>query len=481
MRSFKVALMLLFSMWFNMAVCAQTISSIVELNLPNSSNEIVRVCQIGGQEYLICFSEHPGKPITRYFTLINTTTNASCSFAFNASVISGTIQNGVVGRTVSDVCVNEGYCYFCGKENYLTAGAHSSRGYIGRFSLADVLAGSGSVDIVRVSNTTSIDNLAVSGLSRVQIFATANVPEGPSFMTTDGFYNTSCLVEVDYEMGAVPSQQWSSCIVAPINTDEVFTDIDMVEYGVGIVSKFRGSHQKFCVRNMKDGNGSMIDGDNWAHIQTANVFQNANDERTCRRESDKIFIGGGSSFFVAHSVDSNGKYGIAVYRMGLGTEPSHVEAMSTKYWRNSVYESLLDIGAESNIGSDLVTRCGGYCNIHYAYINWPNLSIVFSQRCDLPTLSLNSIATSNSGYYYSIGHGSNGKMTYCKQCRQSIGRNGLSCMGIYAPYVQSPNIPTKLSGEGLWIYQHKMYETATTNLFTVNSIPTSVICEFLNN
>ena len=463
-------LMLICAMWLGMEANAQSNSSIVELNLSGSSNEMVRACKIEDQDYLMCYSEHSIRSDQRRFTLINVTTNAAHSFTFYTAAV-GVIQNGVTGRTVSDLCVNEGYCYFCGTESYMTAGLPSSRGYVGRFSLSDVLAGSGSVEIVRVGNTIGINNLAVTGSSIVQIFATANVAVSPSFMTWDGDYNTSCLVEVDYEGAAAPYNRWSSCIVAPVDRDEVFSDIDIIDYGVGVVSKYRGNHQKFCVRNMKDGNGMMIDGDNWAHIQTANVFENTGDASTCRRESDKIFMGGGLDFFVAHSVDCNGIYGVAVYRMRLAG-PADINAVSTQYWSRSGYESLMDLGTESLMESDFLTRAGSTCYVH----NTDNGFALNTQYCNTSAYTLNSISTSVSGSYYAVGHDANGRFVYCKQRKQSVDSSTRSCLVKSSTSVAFPTVPSKHSGEGLWIFQTTQNMTAFSIPFTSISISSSVTC-----
>lgn len=391
-------LMLICAMWLGMEANAQSNSSIVELNLSGSSNEMVRACKIEDQDYLMCYSEHSIRSDQRRFTLINVTTNAAHSFTFYTAAV-GVIQNGVTGRTVSDLCVNEGYCYFCGTESYMTAGLPSSRGYVGRFSLSDVLAGSGSVEIVRVDNTIGINNLAVTGSSIVQIFATANVAVSPSFMTWDGDYNTSCLVEVDYEGAAAPYNRWSSCIVAPVDRDEVFSDIDIIDYGVGVVSKYRGNHQKFCVRNMKDGNGMMIDGDNWAHIQTANVFENTGE-------------------------------------------------------------------------SDFLTRAGSTCYVH----NTDNGFALNTQYCNTSAYTLNSISTSVSGSYYAVGHDANGRFVYCKQRKQSVDSSTRSCLVKSGTSVAFPTVPSKHSGEGLWIFQTTQNLTAFSIPFTSISISSSVTC-----
>lgn len=432
---------------------AQTSSAIDIIPSITSTYEMVKACEWNDQNYLVCYSKGSGG---HFFELINTATGAVRKVPFQIGTTGAVSMNGITGHQIYDMDVDEGYCYFCGEEGWIQQGVPSSIGFVGRFSLSDVLAGSGNMDIYRVAATSMIKRIAVAAASRLQIFALAEVPADPRFLTVYETYNTTCLVEIMELNGTMYSY-----VVAPLNSSEVFQDLDMVNGGVVVVSKFLRNSQSFCLRNMKQGSGAITDGINWTSIQNGSIYTNSNTPRTYRPEYDPILIDGNSDFVVAHAVDSNGTHGVATYRMDLVN--IGVFAMNdARYWSSTSHESILDLSVYAMWQAALLTTDGSTYRIRD--VSDYNTSVSFS--CASTSYKLNSLSSLHQGRFYSVGHNSSNKFCYIGQ----MPGGGLqSCLQMFVTGSAALRMPTQRASEGLWIVQYRTLQPVDSVSFHASS------------
>lgn len=402
---------------------------------------------------MVCYSQGNG---AHQFVIINTSTGGIRKVPFQIGSAGSVSLNGITGHTIYDIDVSNGICYFCGAEHQEQQGVPSMVGFVGRFSVDEAINGSGQIDMIKIEATTLIKKIAVSGEGRLQIFALAEVPADPRFMTVYETFNTTCLVDLEELDGNMYSY-----IVAPANSSEVFTDLDMINGGVVVVSRFLRNHQSFCLRNMKNGNGPITDPYNWTTIQNGSIYTNSNTPRTYRPENDPILIDGNSDFVVAHAVDSNGTHGVATYRMDLVN--IGVFAMNdARYWSSTSHESILDLSVYAMWQAALLTTDGTTYRIRD--VSDYNTSVSFS--CASTSYKLNSLSSLHQGRFYSVGHNSSNKFCYIGQ----MPGGGLqSCLQMFVTGSAALRMPTQRASEGLWIVQYRTLQPVDSVSFHASS------------
>lgn len=439
---------------------AQTSSAIDIIPSVTSTKEMVKACEWNNQSYLVCYSKGPGGHL---FELINTATGAVRKVPFQIGTTGSVSMNGITGHQIYDMDVDEGYCYFCGAEGWFQQGVPSSIGFVGRFSVDEAINGSGQIDMIKVEATTLIKKIAVSGEGRLQIFALAEVPADPRFMTVYETFNTTCLVDLEELDGNMYSY-----IVAPANSSEVFTDLDMINGGVVVVSRFLRNHQSFCLRNMKDGNGPITDPYNWTTIQNGSIFANLSQPNTNRPEDAPILIDGDQRFIVAHSVDSNGVHGVATYRMELTNIGSFV-MNSARLWPSADSESLLDLSTYSMDQAAVLTTNGSTYQIKD--ISTYGFGKIFS--CASSSYRLSAVSSLINGRFHMAGHNSSNKFCYMSQ---AVSSSVPSCLNRFLAGNSSLRAMQPHASDELWIVQDQHHTLEISVNYTSSTTIHQNIC-----
>ncbi len=421
-RLYYIAMLLLFHAGNSAAQTPAYNSS--KSSLTGIASNYERSCEFMSR-YLVTYSHSTSSSVHHFFTVQDmhasspTVKRFPLNIGYEPSGIS--IQTSILYQ-VNDMRMSDnGVCYFCGSrvtETHTAPITTESIGFIGFFSINDVLNNTGTCTILHIVGTGSLSRIEPGG-SYEQIFAVGN-SDSYSF---DPFKSTpaSLLVGLEYDYA---NAQWKYDMVTPISNTEQFTDV--VNCGGIIVSSiFLNDNYHIGLRHTKNGplrNNlcfNMLSYCNIYDMQTATTPIGT--KVAYRKNNDHVLMASRGSGLVtmAHSCYDIAD-GIAAYSL-YAADIDDARISEARYTSYSEYVSLSDIATRSGDSKALflaINNSSNKCQISqtdwyasgsyfpYYEIAIPNSVLV----CRNVEEFFNS--SHSNEYLYLEGYNSSGQPTY---------------------------------------------------------------------
>ena len=296
------------------SVAQTTFSTKRELLGGLNSNKVL-TCEFMSK-YVITYSTNNNSNIRHFFTIQNMYNNVVIRFPMSIGYDPVIPATNYTKYVVNDMKVStDGVCYFCGRRISGINGMSSSvtsKGFIGKFSIADVISNNTpNIKLFIIDGTAELTRIDPSG-SYEQVFA-VGYSDGFSL---DPYNNTPCSYLVGLDRNPQGST-WHYDLVRPTLYFERFTDVANAS-GIIVTSKYDNDNYHIGLRHTK--NGPLNDNLYLTQINNCNKYDMAtavtpsNVSVACRKNNDSILMSsdGGGGVTMAHSC-YNVANGIAAY------------------------------------------------------------------------------------------------------------------------------------------------------------------------
>ena len=247
---------------------------------------------------------------------------------------------------VHDMEIIERFCYFCGTLRVTTGNyiydmngnmtfQTDDIGFVGRFSIDDILAGNATYQITSVNDVITFDRIALRNAGLTVIGHTKPDPNQP--------VSASCIVDI---YGLPSSSSWTYDAAYPYNTNEFFSDIFSTGNAIITVSRLRYDNHKFILRATKAYSSLLeINGciQNPFCFSTTSASIVSNDILpTFRQDEDPLYLYAlekDKVLYVAHPCAGQ-HFGTAIYQMYLDNPCDTIYNTANQYAEEENYSAL---------------------------------------------------------------------------------------------------------------------------------------------
>jgi len=396
---------------------------------------------------------------------------------------------GGISLNYTDITINDmkatdnGECWFCGMKSTESAGISpylptvSKCGFIGHFSINDVISGSGTYEICLIRGTENLTKIEPRG-DYQQLFLVGYREN--SAIDPYGNPISSCIVGYD------PYGSHKYDIAYPLNLDEIISDVTTVGVGVVFSSYYLYDHYHIGLRHVKNGpiredfNLETLGRSNKYDILTA-IPISSSILPPWREYQDPVILSSSLSsniISMAHSC-SNNYYGVATYKLYMyGNGDARIS--KARLINTPSYCKLCDLKVSSDNITYYLTEDAtlNQCILHETDWNSYTFGMKYTSRyCNRNDYIWQSIIDYDSvhTYLYISGHKPNGSPIYAAY------RNVNS---IIAPCIPRTNhnlieldTPTFTSGSSMAL--DPIYNNYSADVYTGTFTSTTVTPFFL--
>lgn len=266
--------------------------------------------------YIVSYRHSTNVSGVRHYFIVHDTQNGTVArFPMSAGYDPNGISQHPTTYYINDMKVSsDGVCWFCGRKEVLSSTGTiipgigwgiqiDNYGFVGKFSITDVLAGNGSYNLFTLTTTQELTRIEPRG-DYQQVFM-VGYPHNCT-VDADGNPIESCLVGLGYDYS---TNKWLHDVVVPVDTTEMFSDLANTGDGIVVASRFVGKHYTIGLRHTKNGplrdNTYLLWLSNSYKYLTNTAYLYPNSEIvTWRRDTDPLFLSSdenGGNLALSHS------------------------------------------------------------------------------------------------------------------------------------------------------------------------------------
>lgn len=426
--------------------------------------------------YIVSYRHSTNVSGVRHYFIVHDTQNGTVArFPMSAGYNPNGISQHPTTYYINDMKVSsDGVCWFCGRKEVLSSTGTiipgigwgiqiDNYGFVGKFSITDVLAGNGSYNLFTLTTTQELTRIEPRG-DYQQVFM-VGYPHNCT-VDADGNPIESCLVGLGYDYS---TNKWLHDVVVPVDTTEMFSDLANTGDGIVVASRFVGNHYTIGLRHTK--NGPLRDNTylSWLSnsykylTNTAYLYPNS-EIVTWRRDTDPLFLssdGNGGNLALSHSCDNSTAIyifpneptppGLASYKLYVNN-PGNVSITGAYFISTPNYIALKDASSTHN-SQKTKLLVDDSTNSQWAIYTfpWNNPPSSGNIKCFVgkSSYSWQGIAYMgyNPEYTYIGGHNPLGRYSY--SAFGSIPANGKQCFGWDTFSIINLLTPSAISGNSV--------------------------------
>ena len=473
---------------FNLFIVAVLIATALEAqstfatkieSLTSLQSDKELVCNYSSR-YIVSYQHSTNVSGVRHYFIVHDTQNGTVArFPMSAGYNPNGISQHPTTYYINDMKVSsDGVCWFCGRKEVLSSTGTfipgigwgtqiDNYGFVGKFSLTDVLAGNGSYNLFTLTTTQELTRIEPRG-DYQQVFM-VGYPHNCT-VDADGNPIESCLVGLGYDYS---TNKWLHDVVVPVDTTEMFSDLANTGDGIVVASRFVGDHYTIGLRHTKNGplrdNTYLLWLSNSYKYLTNTAYLYPNSEIvTWRRDTAPLYLssdGNGGNLALSHSCGevppsappflpggtTNDPTGLASYKLYVNN-PGNVSITGAYFISTPNYIALKDASSTHNSQKTelLVDDSTNSQWVIYTF-PWNNPPSSGNIKCfvDKSSYSWQGIAHMgyNPEYTYIGGHNPLGRYSY--SAFGSIPPTSIQCFEKDAFSIINLSTPLATSGNGL--------------------------------
>ena len=446
--------------------------------------------------YIVSYQHSTNVSGVRHYFIVHDTQNGTVArFPMSADYDPYGISLHPTTYYINDMKVSsDGVCWFCGRKEVLSSTGTfipgigwgtqiDNYGFVGKFSLTDVLAGNGSYNLFTLTTTQELTRIEPRG-NYQQVFM-VGYPHNCT-VDADGNPIESCLVGLGYDYS---TNEWKHDVVVPVDTTEMFSDLVNTGDGIVVASRFVGDHYTIGLRHTKNGPLrditylSWLSSSNKYLTNTAYIFSTGKTV-SWRRDTDPLFLssdGNGGGLALTHSCDDSTAIhlfptlptppGLVSYKLYVNN-PGNVSITDAYFINTLNYIALKDASA-ANSGQKTELLVDDSANSRWTIYTfpWNNPPSSGNIKCfvDKSSYSWQGIAHMgyNPEYTYIGGHNPLGRYSY--SAFGSIPPTSIQCFEKDAFSIINFSTPLATSGNGLSLTTSEVGEKIVPSSHTFTS------------